>query len=279
MGLKYLHEDLETPIFHLDLKPANVLLDEHMVPRIADFGLSRILGKEHTYKTASPIGTFGYLPPEFIRQQIISNKLDIFSLGVLIIEIMKGPMGFIQYADTSPKEFIDHVNVKWRNRLRATSLDGLESYYKQVKRCIQIAVRCVEVDRHKRPTIGDIVNELNETETISKLPNALRNDPGSSMDQIVDETKELFGGVVDDHKSDQTAGKPEAHGDQTQEASILMGDDKGGTGFSHNVGCKEHKLLPGLGHRQSHLPSVGPKLDPSLLNLVLAMGTQSIGPY
>ena len=56
-GLKYLHEDLEDPMYHLDLKPANILLDENMEPKIADFGLSRLFGEERTRITTSSIGT------------------------------------------------------------------------------------------------------------------------------------------------------------------------------------------------------------------------------
>lgn len=66
----------------------------------------------------------------------------------------------------------------------AASVDALESHCKQVKRCIEIALSCAKVNHHKRPTIGDIINELNETETISQFPDALGNDPGSSMDQV-----------------------------------------------------------------------------------------------
>lgn len=57
MGLKYLHEELESPIYHLDLKPANILLDENMMPKIADFGLSRLFGEECTQITKSYFGT------------------------------------------------------------------------------------------------------------------------------------------------------------------------------------------------------------------------------
>lgn len=56
-GLKYIHEELEEPLYHLDLKPGNILLDKDMVPKIADFGLSRIFGKELTRTTQSPLGT------------------------------------------------------------------------------------------------------------------------------------------------------------------------------------------------------------------------------
>uniref|UniRef100_A0A0A9CPN2 Protein kinase domain-containing protein n=1 Tax=Arundo donax TaxID=35708 RepID=A0A0A9CPN2_ARUDO len=166
-GLNYLHEELESPIYHLDLKPANILLDENMVPRIADFGLARLFVKERTLITETPLGTRGYIPPEYIKGGVISNKFDIFSLGVVIIKIMTGPAGYSESAEMSPQQFIENVHRKWRNRLHETPMYMFEKYSKQVKRCIEIALSCVEADRRKRPSIGGIINMLNDTEKIS----------------------------------------------------------------------------------------------------------------
>ncbi|CAM0908288.1 unnamed protein product [Alopecurus aequalis] len=199
-GLKYLHEELHHPIFHLDLKPANILLDEHMVPKLADFGLSRLLGEERTQITTSSIGTIGYLPPEFINQHVISNKFDIFSLGVVIIKIMAGRTGYFKCGEMSSHKFIELVHENWRSRLHGKSSCVLKSYSEQVKRCMEIALSCVEADRQLRPNIGDIVcmlnetetmipdiwdilNELNETEIVSQFPDGSPNALGSSMDQ------------------------------------------------------------------------------------------------
>uniref|UniRef100_A0A8R7R4V6 Protein kinase domain-containing protein n=1 Tax=Triticum urartu TaxID=4572 RepID=A0A8R7R4V6_TRIUA len=182
-GLKYLHEELQPPIFHLDLKPANVLLDENMVPKIADFGLSRFYG-EGTGITTSSIGTIGYLPPEFINRHVISNKLDIFSLGVVIIKIMTGPTGYSQSAEMNSQEFIEQVQRNWRSRLQARSVDVPESYCEQIKRCIEIALSCLEIERCRRPTIGAIIHELNETRCMCQLHEVLGNVPRSSMDQV-----------------------------------------------------------------------------------------------
>lgn len=179
-GLKYLHEELELPVYHLDLKPANILLDEKMLPKIADFGLSKLFGDERTRISATPIGTIGYLPPEYINQNLVSNKLDIFSMGVIIIKMMTGPAGYSRSAEMSTQDFIELVHGKWRNRLQRTSVDVTESYAEQVKTCIKIALRCVDADRHKRPNIGDIIDELNETEIATQFSQALTIDPVST---------------------------------------------------------------------------------------------------
>ncbi|CAO2147857.1 unnamed protein product [Urochloa humidicola] len=190
-GLKYLHEELQHPLYHLDLKPANILLDENMNPKIADFGLSKLFGDERTRISTSPIGTFGYLPPEYINQNLVSNKLDIFSLGVIMIKIMMGSSGYSQSADMSSEEFIELVNKKWINRLQVESTDTLDSYAKQVMTCIKLALRCVEVDRHKRPTIGEIIFELNE-DTVEQFSPALTNNPVSTSVEEQNKENELL---------------------------------------------------------------------------------------
>ncbi|KAM3260685.1 hypothetical protein ACQJBY_051755 [Aegilops geniculata] len=163
-GLEYLHTKLEPPIYHLDLKPANILLDENMVPRIADFGISRLFGDERTQATKSTLGTQGYLPPEYIRNYLISSKFDIFSLGVVIIKIMAGRAGYYKSAEMSSHEFTNFVQENWTNRPHETS-SLMKAYSKQVKICIEIGLSCVQEDRHKRPTVKNIVDRLKETET------------------------------------------------------------------------------------------------------------------
>ncbi|KAM0909156.1 hypothetical protein ACQ4PT_014977 [Festuca glaucescens] len=179
-GLKYLHEELNPPVYHLDLKPANILLDGNMTAKIADFGLSKLYGDERTRVTASVIGTFGYLPPEYINHNLVSNKLDIFSLGVIIIKIMTGHAGYSLSAEMPSEEFIDLVHGKWRSRLQGTSTDEIDSYAEQVKICIKMALNCVDADRHRRPSIGDIIRELGEKETTQFYEVLTVNNPGST---------------------------------------------------------------------------------------------------
>ncbi|KAM0843779.1 hypothetical protein ACQ4PT_057481 [Festuca glaucescens] len=136
-GLKYLHEELQSPI--------------------------------------------GYVPPEYIDAAVISNKFDIFSLGVVIIKIMTGPTGYFRIDEMSSQQFIELVHENWTKRLYETSVYLLDSYFEQVRRCIEIALSCVEADRYKRPSIGLIVSKLNETETMIQSPDR---DIGSSIYKI-----------------------------------------------------------------------------------------------
>uniref|UniRef100_A0ACD5YPY9 Uncharacterized protein n=1 Tax=Avena sativa TaxID=4498 RepID=A0ACD5YPY9_AVESA len=166
-GLKYLREGLESPIMHFDLKPDNILLDKHMPPKIADFGLSKLFGEENTKRTISSVGTCGYWPPEYIKHQIISREFDIFSLGVIIVKIMTGHEGYNSIVEMTTRKSVKLVHESWRRRLRGTlSHMQLEVYCNQVKRCIEIALDCLKSNRQERPTIHDIVSSLNETERI-----------------------------------------------------------------------------------------------------------------
>ncbi|KAM0928546.1 hypothetical protein ACQ4PT_002545 [Festuca glaucescens] len=108
-GLLFLHE---IRILHLDLKPANILLDGHLVPKIADFGLSRCLGEDQTRAiTENLSGTLGYMDPEYLRSRQIAFASDIYSLGVIIMEILTGAK---RYLDD------DYVVESWMNRLDAS---------------------------------------------------------------------------------------------------------------------------------------------------------------
>ncbi|VAH87404.1 unnamed protein product [Triticum turgidum subsp. durum] len=163
-GLNFLHS-CEPPIFHLDLKPANILLDSSMAPKLADFGLSRLFGGSHTHVTNRVVGTEAYMPPEFIKDAYISHKNDVFSLGLVMIEIIKGSSGYSGYIETDEVgQFTQKVLGNWKNRIKATSEYPLEESH-QVQICIDTAMRFVEPDRNNRPNIAEVLDILSKTET------------------------------------------------------------------------------------------------------------------
>ncbi|RCV21820.1 hypothetical protein SETIT_4G168500v2 [Setaria italica] len=167
-GLHYLHEEwqLNAPIVHMDLKPANILLDNNMVPKIADFGLSRLFSEEKTWTcTTSRDGTLGYMAPEYINRGLITTKSDIFSFGVIIIEIVTGHRDYPDETEISSQEFIELIINNWRNSLeKSQCYTSFENDCQKIRRCIQIGLLCVKLDRSKRPTTSQIIKMLHEPE-------------------------------------------------------------------------------------------------------------------
>ncbi|XP_066361901.1 uncharacterized protein [Miscanthus floridulus] len=166
-GLYFLHEGCGTPILHLDLKPANILLDDNMVAKIADFGLSRLFhgASTHVTQRESVTGTTKYMAPEYQYRKMISPKNDVFSLGVTMIEVMAGPTGYDEFCQMGDvKQFIDQVNMDWTKQINATASPCASTESDQVDICITIAMKCVDGERNNRPTVAEIVRILKDTE-------------------------------------------------------------------------------------------------------------------
>uniref|UniRef100_A0A0E0EXN9 Protein kinase domain-containing protein n=1 Tax=Oryza meridionalis TaxID=40149 RepID=A0A0E0EXN9_9ORYZ len=164
-GLQYIHE--ECHIIHLDLKPENILMDDDMGPKIADFGMSRLFGHEQSrIITGSREGTLGYMAPEYLAKGLISTKSDIFSLGVIIMEVITGHRNYPRICTReSFQHFIENVVKNWRDWLeRTVGCASMETCCQQVYRCMVIGLACVDPDPKKRPSAWVVIQMLNETE-------------------------------------------------------------------------------------------------------------------
>ncbi|CAM0884814.1 unnamed protein product [Alopecurus aequalis] len=158
-GILYLHEDSSMRIIHRDLKPNNILLDDDMEPKIADFGLARLLREGHTHTmTSGAVGTPGYMAPEYVYHQRVSPKIDIFSYGVLVLQIVTRRRECWSN-DINNVNLLTEVWNHWKMGTISEMMDQTldEHSRNQQLRCLHVGLMCVQADPGERPEISTII--------------------------------------------------------------------------------------------------------------------------
>ncbi|KAF5468186.1 hypothetical protein F2P56_012361 [Juglans regia] len=174
-GLAYLHEECLEWVLHCDVKPHNILLDSNYQPKVADFGLSKLQNRNLEKASFSRIrGTRGYMAPEWVFNLPITSKVDVYSYGIVVLEMVtgKGPTKGVHAIDsggeTEPKRLVAWVREKRNEAAAMTSwleeiVDPiLESSYEKGKMetLITVALQCVEEEKDARPSMGQVAEML-----------------------------------------------------------------------------------------------------------------------
>ncbi|KAG2266806.1 hypothetical protein Bca52824_073885 [Brassica carinata] len=183
-GLAYLHEDCHPRIIHRDIKSANILLDFNFDAMVADFGLAKLTSDNYTHVSTRVMGTFGYLAPEYASSGKLTEKSDVFSYGVMLLELITGK----RPVDSSGT--MDDTLVDWAHPIMARALeDGnfneladarLEGNYnpQEMARMVTCAAASIRHSGRKRPKMSQIVRALEGEMSLDTLNESVK--PGNS---------------------------------------------------------------------------------------------------
>ncbi|KAG5099289.1 hypothetical protein JHK82_044341 [Glycine max] len=161
-GLSYMHHDCSPPIVHRDVKTSNILLDSQFNAKVADFGLARMLMKPGELATmSSVIGSFGYMAPEYVQTTRVSEKIDVFSFGVMLLELTTGKEA--NYGD----EHLSLAEWAWRHQQLGSNIEELldkdvmeTSYLDGMCKVFKLGIMCTATLPSSRPSMKEVLRVL-----------------------------------------------------------------------------------------------------------------------
>uniref|UniRef100_A0A803QDG3 Protein kinase domain-containing protein n=1 Tax=Cannabis sativa TaxID=3483 RepID=A0A803QDG3_CANSA len=161
-ALSYLHSAASFPIYHRDIKSTNILLDEKFRAKIADFGTSRLITLEQTHLTTVVYGTAGYLDPEYLQSNQYTVKSDVYSLGVVLVELLTGQKAISLIRTEEGRSLATYFLISMRENRLLDILDAqvLEGPLEEIMIFANLAKCCLDLHGNNRPTMKEVVMKL-----------------------------------------------------------------------------------------------------------------------
>ncbi|KAM5578763.1 G-type lectin S-receptor-like serine/threonine-protein kinase SD2-5 [Rosa sericea] len=162
-GLAYLHEECEEKIVHCDIKPQNVLLDENFNAKVSDFGLAKMMNRDQSLVHTTLRGTRGYLAPEWLTNAAISEKSDVYSYGMVLLEIIGGKRNFAPGESSGKSHFPSHAFKLLEEGNLKEFIDpklDVDEKDEKVVAAIEVALWCIQAEMQLRPSMTRVVQML-----------------------------------------------------------------------------------------------------------------------
>ncbi|KAH7863890.1 hypothetical protein Vadar_023113 [Vaccinium darrowii] len=162
-GLAYLHDSLEPKVIHRDIKSSNILLDRQWKPKVSDFGLAKLLCSENTHVTTRVMGTDGYVAPEYTWTGMLNEMCDVYSFGIVVMEIISGRLPVDNSRLKGQVNLIDWFKKMVENQNFTEVVDPELSEMpalKALKQVLLVALLCVDPNASERPKMRHVIRML-----------------------------------------------------------------------------------------------------------------------
>jgi serine/threonine protein kinase len=177
-ALFYLHSAASSPIYHQDIKSTNILLDEKYRAKVSDFETSRSITIDQTHLTTLAHDTFGYLDPEYFQSSQFTKKSDVYNFVVVLAELLTGEQAIFSTKMQEPKSLATYFIQSMEENNLFDILDSQvlkEGKKEEIIVVANLAKRCLDLNRKKRPTMKEAAMELETIQMLQKAPNFEQN--------------------------------------------------------------------------------------------------------
>lgn len=218
-AIAYLHSSSSIPIFHRDIKSSNILLDDKYRAKLSDFGTSRSVAIDQTHVTTQVMGTFGYLDPVYFQSSQFTEKSDVYSFGVVLVEILTGQKAIRAMSEEDrslTSWFLSHME----NSCLLDIIDSQvlqEGLKKEFFTIANLANRCLSLDGKKRPTMKEVLLEIEAVLSIHLVHKHEWKEP-KSLQLSVGTTKDLYSDGI----SSSSTFNVESSSSSSAEVSLLF---------------------------------------------------------